>query len=195
MNSDKTDSSHLIDYNLIYHWRDLKKKPKVIVLDLDHTLWNFYTDLDVNRPFKRLNEHNLIGNDLKRLELFPDVSKILHTLKLFCFDGNEKLSVASRAQSTDLAHELLEFIGWKAYFDSVHVYSCPKNIHMYGIRDDLKLDSSSFSHFLFFDDNKFNIKLAKELGICSVLVDKKRGLDLDYIHYGLDLFEKRTKDF
>lgn len=181
----------LIDLELVYHWCDLSKKPKVIVFDLDHTLWKFYIEYESAIPFRKLNDTKVLNANQTPLECPSDVPSILYTLKNNCFAANEKLAIASRSQRTDLAHHALQTFGWKHYFDSIQVYSCPKNVHMYAIRDELKV-SSNFNDFLFFDDNKFNIQVATDMGICAILVDKRRGLDLNYMHYGLDLFEKSS---
>lgn len=180
-----------ISIELLYHWNDLIKRPKVIVFDLDHTLWNFYIDYDRKPPLRKLADKRVVDSNGKCLDFFPQVIQILNTLKTECFNnGNVKLAIASRAQQFQVAFDALNLLECHSYFDSVQIYSCPKNVHLYAIRDDLKLKTDDFSDFLFFDDNKYNINVAREFGICSILVDKKRGLDIDYINYGLDVFEK-----
>ena len=185
-------SEDMIDCELVYHWRDLKHKPKFIIFDLDHTLWPFAVDTNIVPPFRRIKEDkNSIITDLNDLELkgFEDVPKILNTLFEYCFMEGEKMAVASRSRRKDLALKLIELLDWKKYFHSIQIYSMPKNNHIFAIKSELNI--KDFKDVLFFDDNKSNIEVANQLGICSFFVDKNIGLNLFNVHCAFDIFEKQ----
>lgn len=176
---------------LVYHWRDLSKRPRCIVFDLDHTLWSFCSDsLEYSAPISR-TQTGFVDAHNAPLPVPTDVPRILHTFRSLSHEPNSelKLAVASRSRRGEFARECLRSFGWSDSFRSIQIYSCDKNVHMYAIRDELK-PAVSFEEFLFFDDNKFNVRLANQMGIVSVLVDKTLGLDLKTVNYGLDLFEK-----
>ena len=180
----------LLDYDLVYHWRDLVIKPKIIVLDLDHTLWPFYVDTNPVPPFtKHLIGKQLTVTDSTQTQLmgYADIPKILNTLTEYCFNNGEQIAIASRSRRQDLAMNLIELFNWKKYFNSFQIYSLPKNNHLFAIKNELKCND--FGDMLFFDDNKYNVNLATDMGVCSYLVDKNIGLNFESVHRALDIFD------
>jgi magnesium-dependent phosphatase 1 len=186
MNSFNFNNRYECDIDLVYHWRDLKKKPSVIVFDLDHTLWPFYVDTTVKEPFTKVNEAVFDANN-KLLAPFESVTKILKTLKECCFDDDEKLAIASRSTRQDLAMNLIELFGWTNLIDSFQIYSMPKSNHMHAIKNELKFNS--FRQVLFFDDHQFNINTTKPMGVFAFKLDKSTGLNMKALHRAFDLYD------
>ena len=80
---------------------------KVIVFDLDQTLWwcvNTWIDMSAGTPFTRVEDDALIDREGYRLELFADSRRILEAL----LEKEYKLAVASRSSEPDWAHEALK---------------------------------------------------------------------------------------
>lgn len=183
----------LVNYDLVYHWRDLSKKPRYVVLDLDFTLWPFHIDYQTNEPFVKKDQVVTDSTD-QILEHYPDVPSILYTLKNFCLDerdGQGKMAVASKALNGERAFKLIELFGWRDYFASVQIYSRDKNHHMYAIRNELKV--KNFSDVLFLDDNRFNVKLTRQMGVVAYQLDKNTGLNFKSLHHALDIYEKKLE--
>lgn len=175
---------------LIKCWKSLRNKPQVIVFDLDYTLWPYFVDCQ-EPPFKLTKKNGtsmyIDQNDFE-LSHFRDVSVIIKTLRTECFKNGERLAIASRSTTPDLAMQLVEFFEWKPHFDSFQIYSTPKSVHMNAIKQELKLNS--FKEFLFFDDETYNTKTTEPMGIKSCLLNTSTGLTLDELINGLKRFDK-----
>jgi magnesium-dependent phosphatase-1 len=73
-----------ISQELIQAWNKLKRKPDIIVFDLDYTLWPMYVDCHVYPPVKRGQKNGkdvILDSHGRVVEAFPEVTKILRTLK------------------------------------------------------------------------------------------------------------------
>ena len=137
------DQSDLVDSDIIRHWKSLKRKPSVIVLDLDYTLWPFYADCHLSPPLRKVSKSSaqveLIDNDGSKWKAFKDVATILYTLKTHCFSDGQHLAVASRSTTNELARDAIELFGWTSYFSSIHIYPKSKLIHMKAIMEELNV--------------------------------------------------------
>ncbi|RNA30363.1 magnesium-dependent phosphatase 1-like [Brachionus plicatilis] len=189
----------LIDQNLIQHWKSMKKRPKIIVFDLDYTLWPYYVDCHATPPIKRTSQTTTFGTikviDSTGLKMngFKDVNKILYTLKYHCLNEskNEYLAIASRSTTPDLAMETIEALGWTKYFSSFQIYPKTKTNHMRKILEELKM--TSYEDILFFDDEIQNIKQTSSLKLTAIEIDPSVGTDMKTLIHGLEVFETKNK--
>lgn len=187
----------LIDQYLINHWKSMKKRPKIIVFDLDYTLWPYYVDCHATPPIKRTNQTTTFGYlkviDSTGLQMngYKDVNKILYTLKNHCLNAskNEYLAIASRSTTRDLALETIEALDWTSYFSSFQIYPKSKTIHMKKILEELNM--TSYEDILFFDDEIQNIKQTKTLNLTAIEVDPYIGVDMKLLIQGLEIYEKK----
>jgi magnesium-dependent phosphatase 1 len=179
-----------IDTELIKRWKGLKKKPNVIVFDLDYTLWPYYVDCHVEPPIRKLNEREVVDSVGFKMNGFKDINKILKTLKEHCLNDNQYLAVASRSTTPKLAMEAIEALGWTEYFSSVQIYPKSKTIHMSKIKEDLKFES--YDQVLFFDDEHTNIKETSKMGVCAILIACETGVDMNTLLNGLNKFNSKN---
>lgn len=178
-------------------------KPKLIVFDLDHTLWPWGIDQFVYKPpYHRryvnllkiskdaavpLNEpllFKVFDSEQKEMEPFPEVNQILQTIK------NElkiDMGVASRTEYPAGAHSLIELFAWQQYFRFREIYPGSKITHFAQFK---KLASQPYDQMLFFDDEDRNIVDVGGLGVTCVKVDPNIGMNFDYLKDGLDQFQK-----
>ncbi|KAJ9150648.1 Magnesium dependent [Pleurostoma richardsiae] len=82
--------------------------PKLIVFDLDYTLWPFWVDTHVTPPIKPVSRDNTAAIDRtgETFAFYTDVPHILHTLPL----AGVRLAVASRTHAPDLARDMLKLL-------------------------------------------------------------------------------------
>lgn len=142
--------------------------PKLIVFDLDNTLWT--PELYQLRKLQRNNQFPVANKDVK---LFPAAAKILAEL---AEGGNStttfadtKFAIASRTQSGEWAHDLLDQFGIRDLFEYVEIFSGDKKRHFANLRRDSGID---YSDMLFFDDSRDgrygNCVPVSSLGVLSV---------------------------
>jgi magnesium-dependent phosphatase 1 len=165
---------HELDDNLVKLWESLKNKPKLIVFDLDLTLWPFWVDTHCTPPFKKIvnnNECTIIDEEDKKLAYFSDVPKILKTLRYCSSKNNSYMGVASRTNAYEAALQLLEFYEWKDYFDSIQMYSGSKVRHINHICQEFGIKSKQ--DVLFFDDETRNTEDVGPLGATAHLLDRR----------------------
>ena len=182
---------------LVSHFKSLTFKPKVIVLDLDGTLWPYFVDRHFSPPYKKHVRANgtteLEDSEGEIRRPYKDVPLIIKTLKEKCLDPNEgHLAIASIATEA-IAKPAIEVFGWTKFITSHQIYYKSKNNHMSAIRDELGADKVGFQDFLFFDDDSSNIEPTTRLGVTMFLLDSRFGLDLESVLKGLTLFDEKKK--
>jgi magnesium-dependent phosphatase 1 len=161
---------------------DLQVLPRLIVFDLDYTLWPFWVDTHCSPPLKASPNHTSCTDKYgESFSFSPDVPSILLSLK----EHGVKLGLASRTSAPELAREMLKLLhlppledpnggggsGGKArkaseVFDFVEIYPGNKTIHFERIR---KASGVEYEQMLFFDDEVRN-RNVESLGVTMYLV-------------------------
>ncbi|MCJ1472196.1 Magnesium-dependent phosphatase 1 [Lambiella insularis] len=79
--------------------------PKLLIFDLDYTLWPFWVDTNVTPPLKPKDNHTRAVDRLSEsFAFYPSVPPLLHA----CFLASIPLALASRTEAPDLALTLLK---------------------------------------------------------------------------------------
>ncbi|CAI6348495.1 unnamed protein product [Macrosiphum euphorbiae] len=153
--------------------------PKMVVFDLDYTLWPFWVDTHVNPPFHKSGDGKVVDSRGCVVKYYPDTPKVLKYLQ----DKNIGISVASRTGETDGAEQLIQLFGWNKYFENKQIYPGSKDTHINKIskKCNIKLDE-----MIFFDDEQRNIVDLERLGVVSILV--KNGMTMPVLINGLKTF-------
>lgn len=81
--------------------------PRLVVFDLDYTLWPFWVDTHVYAPLKPNAAHSACTDKVgETFAFYADVPSVLHGLGL----AGLRLGVASRTCAPDLAREMLKLL-------------------------------------------------------------------------------------
>ncbi|XP_069703410.1 magnesium-dependent phosphatase 1 isoform X3 [Periplaneta americana] len=158
------------------------KKPKLIVFDLDYTLWPFWVDTHVSPPFRKDKLGNVVDSLGDKIKFYPEVPKALESLHAQGYS----LGVASRTGEIDGANQLLDLFDWNKYFKYKEIYPGCKVTHFNQFK---KQSGLSFKDMLFFDDEHRNIRDLEAQGVVSILV--KNGVNMKVIEEGLKTFASR----
>ncbi|KAL6875778.1 hypothetical protein ACP4OV_013291 [Aristida adscensionis] len=144
--------------------------PRLVVFDLDHTLWPFQCD--------RLPKDEIPY-------LYPEARGILSALK----DKGVEMAIASRASRRGVAKTFVEKLGIHAMFGAQEIFYTwnPKGDHFQNIR---RKTGVPYQSMLFFDDEVRNVIAANKLGVCCVRVEK--GLTLEKLNMGLSNFANNS---
>lgn len=160
----------------------IDKKPRVIVFDLDYTLWPFWVDTHPTPPFRKGKGDTKVvdahGQQIKHYPEVPDVLKDLYA------EGYE-LGVASRTTEIKGANQLLKLFGWDKYFKYIEIYPGCKVTHFSRIQKESGVD---LADMLFFDDEDRNIKDLTKVGVTSILV--RDGVNRKVVQNGISRFLK-----
>ncbi|KAH0950276.1 hypothetical protein HN011_010580 [Eciton burchellii] len=158
------------------------EKPKVIIFDLDYTLWPFWVDTHVNPPFRKGAQNKIVDAHGHVVEYYFDVPDILKRLSK---EGYE-LGIASRTSEIRGANQLLELFDWKKFFKYIEIFPGSKVTHFSNIQRNSQVN---YKDMLFFDDESRNIVEVGKLGVHAVLVPK--GVTCSLIENTLQSFNKR----
>ncbi|CAB3364947.1 Hypothetical predicted protein [Cloeon dipterum] len=140
------------------------RRPKLIVLDLDWTLWPFHVEMDVDPPFKK-QSGKVVDRHGSEIKHFPEVPVLLEKLTS---DGYE-IAAASRTHEVEGAKQLLKLFGWDKYFSYKEIYPGCKKTHFNMLKEK---SGYNYSEMLFFDDDYYlNIKDSVSIGVTSVLAN------------------------
>lgn len=159
-------------------------KPKLIVFDLDYTLWPFWVDTHVYPPFTLKGNgkvYDFRGSEVKHYSEVPDVLKQLQN------DGY-KLGIASRTGATEDGKKLVELFGWEEYFQFSEIYPGGKTEHFSRFHEKSKIP---YEDMLFFDDENRNIVDVSKLGVTCILVND--GVTKKVVQEGLQAFAKNKR--
>ncbi|KAK3724811.1 hypothetical protein LTR37_000859 [Vermiconidia calcicola] len=174
--------------------------PKVIVFDLDYTLWPFWVDTHVSPPLKKntkdggLTVRGAYGGNYG---FYNDVAGLLSATRA----KGIKIACASRTCAPDLAHQMLSLLRIPptgdasssnsptalSMFDYLEMYPGSKTTHFRGIQK--KAGKMAYEEMLFFDDESRN-KNVEELGVVMQLV--RDGVTRDVFDKGIEMWRKRN---
>ncbi|CAH9131072.1 unnamed protein product [Cuscuta epithymum] len=143
--------------------------PRLVVIDLDYTLWPFYC-------------HSRSEHDYA--ELFPQAREILVAL----YEMGVGVAIASRTPTPNIARVFLLKLGLGSIFIAKEMFPSrsPKTEHFERIH---RRTMVPYNQMLFFDDEKRNIDAASQMGVTSVLVTN--GINLKALYEGLSAFHQR----
>ncbi|PKA46336.1 hypothetical protein AXF42_Ash020860 [Apostasia shenzhenica] len=145
--------------------------PRLVVFDLDYTLWPFYCEMRSKWEVPRL---------------YREAYSILHALN----DKGIELAIASRSPTPDIANTFLNKLGIQSMFLAKEIFSSwtHKTEHFEGIH---RRTGVPFESMLFFDDEYRNIDSVSRMGVTSILVDN--GVNLRELRIGLEKFAEKSK--
>ncbi|XP_073307556.1 uncharacterized protein [Primulina huaijiensis] len=142
--------------------------PRLVVFDLDYTLWPFYCECRSKREMP---------------SLYPHAKGILNALE----EKGVDIAIASRSPTPDIANTFLEKLGVKSMFVSQEIFSSwtHKTDHFQRIHQKTGIP---YNEMLFFDDEDRNIDTVSKMGVTSILVDN--GVNLGAFRQGLSNFSQ-----
>ncbi|TKY59456.1 Magnesium-dependent phosphatase 1 [Spatholobus suberectus] len=142
--------------------------PRIVVFDLDYTLWPFYCECRSKRDTP---------------SLFPHARGILHALKHERID----VAIASKSPTPDIATTFLDKLSIRSMFVAEEIFYSwtHKTDHFQKIHSRTGVPYNSM---LFFDDDNNNIQGVSKIGVTSILV--KNGVNLGAFRNGLTKFSQ-----
>ncbi|KAK3379667.1 acid phosphatase-domain-containing protein [Lasiosphaeria ovina] len=185
--------------------------PQLIVLDLDYTLWPFYSDIHVAPPLSKAGYSTLTDRNGEAFSLFPDAP---HILRLLTSLRGTRLAVASKSPVGDLCRDMLkqlrlpgggtpERFPWSPVpaaveggapaaaekgprvievFDAgLEIYEGSKVRHFEAL---FRRTGIAFTEMLFFDDERPN-RVVETLGVTMCLVPSSSGLSWHALDRGI----------
>jgi magnesium-dependent phosphatase 1 len=165
--------------------------PKMIVFDLDYTLWPFWIDTHVTPPLKRTSDGLTIKDRYgESYGFYNDTAAILSSIR----EKNIVLGAASRTCAPELAREALTMLkipGTSSrhalgMFDHLEIYPGDKKTHFAKLQ---KKSGLEYEEMLFFDDESRN-KNVETLGVVMQLV--KDGVSMKEIDRGVEAWRKKN---
>lgn len=165
--------------------------PKMIVFDLDYTLWPFWIDTHVTPPLKRSSDGLTIKDRYgEAYGFYNDTAGILSSIK----EKDIVLGAASRTCAPELAREALNMLKIPgssskhamSMFDHLEIYPGDKKTHFAKLQ---KKSGLEYEEMLFFDDESRN-KNVETLGVVMQLV--KNGMSKQEVDRGVEAWRKKN---
>lgn len=167
--------------------------PKMMVFDLDYTLWPFWCDTHVSGPLQGSKDGGLTVKDVHggSYGFYNDVAGILSAIK----SRDIIIGAASRTSAPDVARSLLTSLripsdgsSTKAIrlFDHMEIYPGSKITHFQHLH---RKSGLAHEEMLFFDDESRN-KNVETLGVVMQLV--RQGVTRSEIDKGVESWRKRN---
>lgn len=141
------------------------KLPKLIVFDLDFTLWDCGgTWCDCLSPPFILRKSRIFDRGGRHIRLYDEVHSILDQ----CDSHDVPMALASRTEQPPWARELIDLLGVSGRFAHAEIYPSSKLKHFSALQ---RASGIEFAEMLFFDDEMRNIREVGNLGVTSILVE------------------------
>ncbi|CAH1391003.1 unnamed protein product [Nezara viridula] len=98
--------------------------PKLVVFDLDYTLWPFWIDTHVTPPFRK-DKNIIVDLHGSKVDTYKESTLVLQKLgELKC-----DMAVASRTSEIDGANQLIKLLDWESFFKYKEIYPGCKVSH------------------------------------------------------------------
>ncbi|GFR82625.1 magnesium-dependent phosphatase 1 [Elysia marginata] len=163
-------------------------QPKLVVFDLDYTLWPFWVDTHVDAPFTMGSNGKVYDVHQQHVQYYKDVPGILSRLHKEGF----YLGIASRTSLPVAASDLTRLFNWDQFFHYRQIYPGCKITHFKKLHEQSGI---AYEDMIFFDDEHRNIHDVSSLGVTCILVPD--GVNNDSFERGMQVFkeryEKKTK--
>lgn len=167
------------------------RMPRLIVFDLDYTLWPLWIDTHISPPLKPIapapSTTELVDRSGSKLAFYRDVPKILQDLR----HAKVKVGIASRTSAPALARTALRLLHIDAkvanlFFDpdAIEIYPGSKLTHFRKLHEKTGIP---YDEMVFFDDESRNREVSK-LGVTFVLVPE--GVNRSIFNRGLEDWRK-----
>lgn len=154
--------------------------PRLIVFDLDFTLWDCGgTWCDCLSPPFRLDRQRVVDRSSRHVRLYDDVLSILE----HCRQAEILLALASRTEQPEWARQLLKLLAITGEFAHAEIYPSSKLRHFAALQ---KASGFAYEEMIFFDDEMRNIREVSDLGVTSIYV--ANGMTADLFHASLDQY-------
>ncbi|KAK7114760.1 magnesium-dependent phosphatase 1-like [Littorina saxatilis] len=158
-------------------------KPKLLVFDLDYTLWPFWVDTHVDPPFIKEKNGKVYDVRGQEVKYFPDVPDVLQDLR----SKGYMLGIASRTSCRPEADELTELFDWDKFFHYREIYPGSKTTHFKKLHKDSGI---AYEDMIFFDDEHRNIVEVGKMGVLCIFVEN--GVTKAVVQDALKRFAERN---
>ncbi|TKA65424.1 hypothetical protein B0A55_09381 [Friedmanniomyces simplex] len=168
--------------------------PKLMVFDLDYTLWPCWCDTHISTPLKPSKDGGLTIRDARGSSwgFYPDVASLLVSLR----QADVTIGTASRTETPDVARQMLGMLSVPStdtkrgmaidMFDYLEIYPGSKTSHFQRL---FKKTGIAYEEMLFFDDESRN-RNVETLGVVMQLV--RDGVTRQEVDRGVELWRKRN---
>ncbi|MEO1525927.1 MAG: magnesium-dependent phosphatase-1 [Planctomycetota bacterium] len=157
--------------------------PKLVVFDLDFTLWDCGgTYCDCLSPPFALRLGRVVDRRGLHVRLYNDVAAILEA----CDQVGASIALASRTEQPAWARQLIDLLGLTDRIAFAEIYPSSKLKHFASLQAASDLE---YEEMLFFDDERRNIVEVETLGVTAIHVHD--GMTTDVFQVGLDRWRDR----
>ncbi|XP_022689161.1 magnesium-dependent phosphatase 1-like [Varroa jacobsoni] len=160
------------------------ERPKLVVFDLDYTLWPQHVDTTVHPPLRKDKLGNVFDSYGQAVKPFPEVPTLLEYLR----SEGYQIAAASRTDAPPVANELIKLLDWDHYFDYREIYPGCKKTHFMRFQ---KSSGITFTDMIFFDDEMRNIRDVSQLGVTAIYV-RSEGMTRRLFDQGLAQWRKEN---
>ncbi|XP_064393113.1 magnesium-dependent phosphatase 1-like [Halichondria panicea] len=164
--------------------QSMKVLPKMVVLNLDYTVWELHVDMTI-QPFRSDKKGGAVDWHGHKLALFPDVRTIMTALQ----EKGIKLAAASSTTDPQTSRQLMAVLKIDKFFSHFQIFPTKKFKHFKNIQS---ASGVEYKDMLFFDNMEDNISDITTLGVtCFYIEDQAGGLTMDRFKTGLEQFSHK----